>query len=307
LPASTCCGASSACQAGPEAPEGHLAIVPRIGAPPARRSCNFGRHTRANGGAIRKSVAEYRDVVTTVRRTPLHRASVVATRPLTPGMRRLTLASRTFAAVAPRPAQDVEVILTDERGNRVKRRYTIRQVRAAETVEEQRERGADQVLWDLDIVLHGHGIGARWGARAEIGDNVDLFGPRGRLELSEANWHLFVGDESALPAIAALVEVLPTDQRAIALVEVADETEQLPMARSAGNLDLRWIHRDGERAGTAALLAHAIGDMATPAGTGHGYLLGESRAVVALRQHIAVHGLSPDRTYLKGYWNLGRL
>jgi NADPH-dependent ferric siderophore reductase len=245
--------------------------------------------------------------VTTVRRTPLHRATVVATGHLTPRMRRLTLTSPTFADVTPRPAQDVEVVLTDGRGTRVKRCYTIRRVRTAEPSDQDRADPASQVLWDLDVVLHGAGIGARWGASTGPGDTVDLFGPRGRLELRDANWHLFVGDESALPAIAALVDALPTDQRAIVLIEVAGEDERLAIAKPESQLDLRWIHRNGAPPGSARLLADAIDEMPTPGGSGCGYLLGESRAVVALRQHIAIHGLSPDRTYLKGYWNLGRL
>ena len=220
-------------------------------------------------------------------------------------MRRLTLSSPTFVTVAPRPAQDAELILPDERGIKVKRRYTIRQVRT--TAASAGDGTSSDLVWDLDFVLHGQGIGARWGADADVGDEVELYGPRGRLQLREATWHLFVGDESAAPAIAALLETLGPAQPAIVLLEVADESEQLPITRAAGQMQLRWIHRNGQPPGQPSSLASALAELAPRSGVGSAYVLGESRAIVALRPQLARLGLTPDRTYLKGYWNVGRL
>jgi NADPH-dependent ferric siderophore reductase len=227
-----------------------------------------------------------------IRRTPLHDATVTAVRELTPRMRRITLHAPTLESS--RPAQDVELVLCDETGRRVKRRYTIRQFRA----------GNREI--DVDALLHGHGgPGARWAAAANAGDPVQFFGPRGRLELRDADWHLFVGDEAALPAFAALIEALPATQHAVALIEVG-ASDELPMDRPAGEPAIRWLHRGDVAPGTPDLLARAIDDLPTPAGAGRAYLLGESRAVVSLRRHLAAHGIGGDRTYLKGYWNVGR-
>ena len=99
-----------------------------------------------------------------------------------------------------RPAQDVELLLREESGRRVKRRYTIR--RAIRPVGEL----------DLDVLVHGHGPGSRVGGRrAQPGDAVEFQGPRGKLELPSAPWHLLAGDESALPAIAAICAALPAE------------------------------------------------------------------------------------------------
>ncbi len=43
-----------------------------------------------------------------------------------------------------------------------------------------------------------------------------------------------------------------------------------------------------------------------PRENGRAYLLGESRAMVALRPSIERLGIAPDHAYVKGYWNLGR-
>ena len=215
-----------------------------------------------------------------VGRTPQHSATVVATEQLTPRMRRISLGG---VSLDPRPGQDVELILT-ENGRRLKRRYTIRN---------HRRDG-----FDIDAVLHGDGPGARWAAAAGPGQRVEFTGPRGRLELSDAQWHLFVGDESALPAFA---ELCPRVAGAIAVVEVADPDEEQALAA-----DVRWIHRRDHPPGTPDLLRAALAGFRPPPGRGHGYLLGESRAMIALRPDVAGCGLAGERVYVKGYWNVGR-
>jgi NADPH-dependent ferric siderophore reductase len=242
--------------------------------------------------------AEYRGRVSTIRRTPQHSATVIAVCELTPRMRRLTVSAPTLRDQYPRPAQDVEVLLTDDTGRRVKRRYTIRRSRS----------GLGE--FDLDALLHGtaHSPGARWAATAQPGDAIAFVGPRGRLELTDADWHLFVGDESALPAIAELVEALPREQAAIVMLEVGDASDELPLHRPhGGNLETHWIHRRRVQPGRPDLLSSGLAGLASRPGTGHGYLLGESRAMVALRPRLRGLGLEDSAIYLKGYWNLGRL
>ena len=136
-----------------------------------------------------------------VRRTPQHQAAVTAVGDLTPRMRRITVAGPSLVGLPSTPAQDVELVLPDGAGRRVKRRYTIRSARP------------DAGELDIDALVHPHGPGGQWAGTVEVGDSVELFGPRGHLELRPAAWHLFVGDEAGLPAIAALLEVLDEPAR----------------------------------------------------------------------------------------------
>ena len=57
----------------------------------------------------------------------------------------------------------------------------------------------------LDFVVHGDvGVAGAWASSARPGDLLVLEGPSGGYHPDpEADWHLMVGDESALPAIAA--------------------------------------------------------------------------------------------------------
>ncbi len=225
----------------------------------------------------------------TVGRTPRHDAVVVAAHSLTPRMRRLTLSCNTMTGLPLRPAQDVELVLSERDGRRAKRRYTIRNA--------EPERGR----FDVDALLHGSGPGARWAAGTQVGAGVSLFGPRGRLELRAAEWHLFVGDESALPAIAELAAALPAGTPAIAIVEVGDASDELPVG-----MEPTWVHRDGDPPGHPDRLAAALAARHALPGTGRAYLFGESRAIVALRPHVEALGVPRERTYVKGYWNRGR-
>ena len=248
-----------------------------------------------------------------VRRSPAHRAVVVGSLDLTPRMRRVTVRADSMIDADLRPAQDVELLLRQESGRRVKRRYTIRTARP--------ELGE----LDLDVLLHGSGPGSRWGADAQPGDEVEFQGPRGKLELRPAPFHLLVGDESALPAIAAIAEALPDGEASTAVVEVRSAEDELPVRG-----DVRWVHRGSTDAGGSELLDAAVraaigstgggradapqagapradgpGADGLPAGA-RAYLMGESRAMVALRAVVESLGVEHDAIFVKGYWNIGR-
>lgn len=223
-----------------------------------------------------------------VRRSPVHRGEVVAARDLTPRMRRVTLRSPVLRTAGIRPAQDLELHLQDETGRRVKRRYTIRHHRP----------DADEV--DLDVLLHGAGPGARWGAQASSEDVVQFQGPRGKLELRPAPAHVLVGDESAIPAIASICEALPAHEQAFAVIEVRNNDDEIPLLA-----EVEWVHRGAAAPGGAELLTAALQRRAVPPGA-RAYLLGETRAMVALRALLEGAGVPHESIFVKGYWNLGR-
>ena len=63
----------------------------------------------------------------------------------------------------------------------------------------------------IDFVHHGDvGLAGPWAAAAQPGDPLLLLGPGGAYAPDPtADWHLLVGDESALPAIGAALERVP--------------------------------------------------------------------------------------------------
>ncbi|PRC59436.1 NADPH-dependent ferric siderophore reductase, partial [Mycobacterium sp. ITM-2017-0098] len=63
----------------------------------------------------------------------------------------------------------------------------------------------------VDFVVHGdHGVAGPWAASATPGQRLFVMGPSGAYAPHpDADWHLFAGDEAALPAISAALEALP--------------------------------------------------------------------------------------------------
>jgi NADPH-dependent ferric siderophore reductase len=171
----------------------------------------------------------------------------------------------------------------------VKRRYTIRNP------------DPDAGEFDLDVLLHGRGAGSDWGASARPGDTVQFQGPRGKLEMRPAPWHLLCGDESALPAIVAIAEALPEHERVTAVVEVQDGEDELDVPA-----DVHWVHRTTHPPGTPDLVVPAAARLDLPFSTARAYLMGETRSMVALRALFEERGVPHDAIFVKGYWNIAR-
>ncbi|NBE84645.1 siderophore-interacting protein [Micromonospora rubida] len=157
----------------------------------------------------------------------------------------------------------------------------------------------------IDIVHHGEaGVGGPWAARLLPGDPVMFVGPGGAYAPSPAaDWHLLVGDESALPAIASALERLPLDAPAKVFVEVADAADEQPLP-SPGAVELTWLHR-GDRPVGAALVA-AVAALDFPPGDVHAFVHGEATFVRELRRLLRVERAVPrERLSISGYWRRG--
>ncbi|MFI6830955.1 siderophore-interacting protein [Kribbella sp. NPDC050241] len=160
----------------------------------------------------------------------------------------------------------------------------------------------------IDFVYHGdEGIAGPWAAAAKPGDVLWFNGPGGAYAPDEAaDWHLLVGDESALPAIGAAVEQLPPGARATVLVEVGDETEEQKLSGS-GEVDVTWFHRAGSSAGRGDGLVAAVEALDFPAGDVQVFVHGEAGLVFRIRKNLfQERGLPRERVSLSGYWRLGK-
>lgn len=158
----------------------------------------------------------------------------------------------------------------------------------------------------IDFVVHGdEGLAGPWAARVEPGADVRLLGPGGGYAPdAAADWHLLIGDESALPAIAASLEALPDGARAHAFLEIADAAEEQKID-APGGVELTWLHR-GDRPVGEALVA-AVTSLTFPEGAVHAFVHGEAGWVKELRRHLRVEREIPrERLSISGYWRLGQ-
>ncbi|WP_199512414.1 siderophore-interacting protein [Nucisporomicrobium flavum] len=159
-------------------------------------------------------------------------------------------------------------------------------------------------LW-LDFVVHGdEGVAGPWASRARVGDPVRFTGPGGGYAPDPAaGWHLFAGDESAVPAIAAALEALPAGARAYAFLEVADAGEEQKL-ETAADAEITWLHRRDRPVGEALVAAvHALN---WPSGDVHAFVHGEATFVKELRRLLRVEKqIPPARLSISGYWRRG--
>ena len=172
------------------------------------------------------------------------------------------------------------------------RTYTLREV----------DRDAGEIV--IDFVYHGDvGLAGPWAASAEPGTELLVLGPGGAYAPDpDAGWHLLVGDESALPAIAAALAEIPAGAPVHAFVEVADAAEEQKLS-TPGELRLRWVHR--ESSGDGALV-EAVRALDFPEGRVHAFVHGEAGAVKELRRHLVdERGLSTEQLSISGYWRRG--
>lgn len=175
-----------------------------------------------------------------------------------------------------------------------------------------RQRAYTVRAWDpvavemtIDIVHHGDtGVAGPWADGLRPGDPVRFLGPGGAYAPSpDADWHLLVGDESALPAIAASLERLPTGAPARVFVEVDGPADEQPLP-SPGAVELVWLHR-GRRPVGEALVA-AVRALEFPPGAVHAFVHGEATFVRELRRLLRVErGVPREMLSISGYWRRG--
>jgi NADPH-dependent ferric siderophore reductase len=176
----------------------------------------------------------------------------------------------------------------------VTRTYTLRRADAA----------SQQLA--IDFVVHGdEGIAAPWAAHAEPGDLLAMSGAGGAYRPDpDSDWHLFAGDESALPAICSALEALPGDARGIAYLETCDPGEYLDATPPSG-MEITWLHRP-HPGSQPRLLADAL--LAGPwlPGRADVFAHGERESMKAIRAALRSRLGEGDQLSLSGYWASGR-
>lgn len=202
---------------------------------------------------------------------------------------------------------------------------------------------------DVDMVSHDVlGPASAWIADAKLGDEVLIFAPTTAhtgisygidfVPPAQTDDILLAGDETAAPAIAAILEQLPPQARGVVVLEVPhpDDAAYLPVHPG---FEYRVAARDS--ADRHAHLVAAVEQTATrlvPAGRGaeveeididqdilwevprtakggaalksaplYAWLAGEAGAIKTLRRHLVTdHGIDRRAIAFMGYWRLGR-
>lgn len=158
----------------------------------------------------------------------------------------------------------------------------------------------------IEFVVHGdEGIAGPWAANAAAGDRLTLSLPGGQYAPAGGDaYHLLIGDESAVPAIAAAVEALDADARGLVIIEVAGPDDEIYLPLPEG-VELRWLHREPGDHG--APLVEAVAALERPEGEVDVFAHGEREAMKRLRGILhGEWGIDRRALSLSAYWAKGR-
>ncbi len=237
---------------------------------------------------------------------------VVGAVDLSPGMRRVTFGGAGLAEFH-MPRANVAVRLFFPEGDRrldvltpqTNAPSAARQLRRRARVYTARTFDPTGPTITIDFVLHGDGLASGWAATARRGDRLILSGPRAHaVPPPDAEFVLFGADQTALPALEAILESLSPDTRGLAIVSAPGAVEQRHLDVPDG-VAVRWIDSSaGERLADAVEVwwrsAPDLGE--SPAA----WLAGELEETRAARDYLLDYvRISRDRVSSFPYWRRG--
>jgi NADPH-dependent ferric siderophore reductase len=153
----------------------------------------------------------------------------------------------------------------------------------------------------LDVVLHARGLATTWARGARPGDRVGLDHARTWYRPEPGtDWQLLVADLSGLPATARIIEELPEDASATAIVEVPDR-DDLDYLPRRENVAVIACVGTGNGAAPSRLAGH-VRDLALPAGRGYCWFAGEAAESRAVRKYLRGLDWTIDQMDVTGYW-----
>lgn len=205
---------------------------------------------------------------------------------VSPGFASITFQGEALADFTSLSFDDhVKFMFNDANGEQVRRDYTPRRV----------DTGAREI--DIEFALHGHGGAAEWARIATIGQRATIGGPRGSMILPLAmDWHLLIGDDSALPAVTRRLEELPAGARVVAVLLV-DEADRRTFVTRA-DARIHWVDSDDA-------LLQVLKELPLQPGAGLAWGGGEAALMARVRQVLVETGMPRQAAKVSAYWKRG--
>jgi NADPH-dependent ferric siderophore reductase len=157
----------------------------------------------------------------------------------------------------------------------------------------------------IDFALHRNpGPATTWAMNAQRGDIAGILGPAAEGP-KPAKFHILIGDETALPGMARILELLPPNAAGHVFVEV-DTRDTAPPLDCPASISITWLCRSGASPGTTTLLEEAIRTVKWPEDLADAFLWGgcEHKAFSAIYRYLRKEiALPRDRFVLYSHWH----
>lgn len=185
----------------------------------------------------------------------------------------------------------------DEKTKPAVRTYTVRSI--------DRVNG----ILDVEFVLHGdNGPASAWAGSASVGDYLGIAIKKSGKIYDPSDWYLFAGDETAIPAIAAMLEAMPAGKTGVAFLEVAHDSDRFQI-KTNSNIEIRWLIRNGQPPEQSELILNAVKDLILPdpaLQSRYAWIAGEDNMVRTMRKYAGEKlGLNREELHATVYWKSG--
>lgn len=149
---------------------------------------------------------------------------------------------------------------------------------------------------DFDVYLHDGGRVSAWTERTAPGDRIGLLGPT-QIKRDLPDYVAFFGDETALPAIAMYLKLLPETATGRAVIACADLADRQALTHPAG-VTVDWITR------APGVLVAALKDTAVPADNRYVWFAGERVEADQARAWLRdVNGFTKADSNVTAFWS----
>lgn len=151
----------------------------------------------------------------------------------------------------------------------------------------------------IEFVLHEEGPASDWARQARVGQTLVVAGPRGSMVIpADYDWHLLVGDASALPALCRRVAELPADARVHVLALLPEDADGIGLPASS-HVRLTQVQDD-------AALLQSLRAMPWPDGEGFVWCAGEAALMKQVRHLVLDERAHPkEAARIAAYWKRG--
>lgn len=158
---------------------------------------------------------------------------------------------------------------------------------------------------DFDVAVHAGGLAMRWLRGVAAGDVIGLAGMRHEFHAGAGvERHLIVGDASALPAVAAIVDALVPGVPATVYVAVEHHSDTALLAPRP-HVTVHWLIGPAS-AGAGSALATAVRDTPRLDGRTQAWLAAEAGVVRDLRRFVTDDlDVARDDLHAAAYWKTG--
>ena len=186
-------------------------------------------------------------------------------------------------------------------GNVVEFRINDREYRHYTLSGLDRENGRCEVLF----YLHDRGLGSRWAAQLQPGDEVKIIGPGGKIRYKkEQQYHFFFGDESSVGLVQCLQqEALGMGQQNLAVLELEQGHREW---LAATGIVAMPVCKSYEAPASAAIAHMDAMVHFEPWLKGMFYLTGRARSIQAMRRYLLNRGVAGRNIQCEPYWAEGK-